>query len=86
MAEWLQMVVVTTVVGGVGWLVTSGINNLRDQMAQHGVKLDLIMSRQAQFERDCVTWGDLEKVNLKVTEHDRRIIVVETRCASEHGD
>lgn len=85
MAEWLQMVVVTTVVGGVGWLVSSGINNLRDQMAQHGVKLDLIMARQAQFEKDCVTWDDLEKINLKVTDHDQRIIIVETTCKQQHG-
>jgi hypothetical protein len=59
--------------------------SLRNWMGRVDSKLDRMEARQAQTEKDCVTWTELEKVNLKVGEHDRRLTVMETTCKSEHG-
>ena len=49
-------------------------------------KLDRIDERQSKIEKDCVTWSDLEKERLRISDHDRRITIVETTCQNRHGD
>jgi hypothetical protein len=48
-------------------------------------RLDKIEDRQGKAEKDCVTWADMEKERLRLSDHDRRITVIETTCKSEHG-
>lgn len=47
--------------------------------------ISAIDARQRLTEKDCVTWADMEKERLRITEHDRRITIIETTCKSEHG-
>lgn len=59
--------------------------SIRSWMSKIDAKLDRMELRQATMEKDCVTWGDLEKERLRIAEHDRRITVIETTCKAEHG-
>lgn len=59
--------------------------SLRSWMGKVDTRLDRMEAKQAQTEKDCVTWSDLEKERLRIAEHDRRLTVIETTCKSEHG-
>lgn len=59
--------------------------SLRSWMGRVDARLDRMEAKQAQTERDCVTWNDLEKERLRIADHDRRITVIETTCKAEHG-
>ena len=59
--------------------------SLRSWMGRVDTRLDRMEAKQAQQEKDCVTWTDLEKERLRLAEHDRRITIIETTCKQEHG-
>lgn len=71
-----------TLIGGLLIIVWWSI---RSWMSKIDAKLDRMELRQTATEKDCVTWPELEKVSLRLAEHDRRITVIETTCAKEHG-
>lgn len=70
--------VIGGLVAGMWWSVKTWVTRLMK-------KLDAMDERQIKTEKDCVTWPELEKVTLKVNEHDRRITIIETSCKAEHG-
>lgn len=78
-AEWVAPLVASAVVAAMGWLIVNKLNRI-------DTKLDRYEERQAKIEKDCVTWEDLESLRKTDIEHDRRITVVETRCAEHHKE
>ena len=74
----LLLSVIGILVTGMWWSVRAAITRLI-------TKLDAIEARQSQMDKDCVTWGDLEKERLRISDHDRRLTVIETTCKQEHG-
>lgn len=74
----LLLAVIGVLVTGMWWSVRTGITRLMD-------KLDKMEDRQAQVERDCVTWADHEALKITVSSVDRRVTVIETTCVAQHG-
>jgi hypothetical protein len=72
-----------TLIGGLLVIVWWSI---RSWMSKIDVKLDRMELRQTAIEKDCVTWPELEKVTLRLSEYDRRITIIETTCKQEHGN
>ena len=59
--------------------------SLRSWMGRVDTRLDRMEAKQAQQEKDCVTWADHEALKLVVNCVDRRVTVIETTCKQEHG-
>jgi len=71
-----------TLIGGLLVIVWWSI---RSWMCKVDAKLDQVITKQAQQDKDCVTWADMEKERLRLNEHDRRLTVVETSCEARHN-
>jgi len=74
----LLLSIIGVLVSGMWWSVRTGLVRLMD-------KLDKMETRQAQVEKDCVTWADHEALKLNVNGIDRRVTVIETTCEQKHG-
>ena len=74
----LLLSIVGVLLTGMWWSIRTALTRLID-------KLDKMEARQAQVERDCVTWADHEALKLNVNGIDRRVTVIETTCKQEHG-
>lgn len=71
-----------TLIGGLLVIVWWSI---RSWMCKVDSKLDQVITKQAQQDKDCVTWADMEKERLRLADHDRRLTIVETTCEQKHG-
>jgi hypothetical protein len=78
MPEWFVQFGLGALLAILGWLITRKLDGI-------DAKLDRMELRQSTMEKDCVTWSDLEKERLRISDHDRRITVIETTCKQEHG-
>jgi len=59
--------------------------SLRSWMGRVDTRLDRMEAKQAQQEKECVTWADHEALKLVVNCVDRRVTIIETTCKAEHG-
>lgn len=59
--------------------------SLRSWMGRVDTRLDRMEAKQAQQEKECVTWADHEALKLIVNGVDRRVTIIETTCKAEHG-
>ena len=60
------------------WSIRTWIVRLVDSVGE-------LQNRITKTEKDCVTWDELEKERLRISDHDRRITIIETTCKQEHG-
>lgn len=85
MPEWGLQLIAGTLLAALGWLIVNKLNRI-DR------KLDRYEERQAQVEKDCLTWKQFEaemgkQVDPLWQKTDRlgeRLTIVETRCREQH--
>lgn len=85
MPEWLAALLVAAALAVVGWVVRRGFESIHLALAELRADIKAIADKQARLDKDCVTWPELEKVQLDVKGLDRRVTIVETTCQQERG-
>lgn len=78
MPDWFVQLGLGAVLTIIGWLIVNKLNRIDS-------KLDRIETKQAQQDKDCVTWDEFNKLRADVTAHATEIAVIKTTCKAEHG-
>ncbi len=59
--------------------------SIRSWMCKVDNKLDQVITKQAQQDKDCVTWEEFNKLKSEVVYHSTEIAVIKTTCENERG-
>ena len=85
MPEWLAPLLVAAALAVVGWVGRRGFESLHTALKELRDDLKTIADKQAQLDKDCVTWEEFNRLKADVTHQSTEIAVLRTSCKTTHG-